>query len=213
MAGGYRSTFYNFTFRPLLENDASETTWGKDETIVPYAEGFVGYRKASSINNDATRLAIRALDGTLGEGSSLKSGTLDGFMKLARNDNSISYKFNYDGQTTKAKIYQYAFMDSFNANLSRTYASIQTGQDMSPCGCNFGIKFNNLEVEITEETKAITYEEFFRNATEDTGNANNSKVGPCYIGEVILNKGTNSFTYTRYASYNLSIKDFWIVIE
>ena len=215
MAGGYRSLFYNFTFRPAEEEiPVHEHAWGDATAVAAKGEGYVGYSKAVSTcdpADNAIQLKIRALDGTFADGSTNKSGTREGYLKLNSNGNSISYKFDYDGPAAIAKIYQFGFMDGWSSNSGRTYTSVQSGQSTGPSGCNFGMKFNGEEVEIDDTLKTTPFSTLLKNATVDAGSSN-SKAGPCLIGEILLKKGDNTFEFKRYASYNLAVSDFVIVI-
>ena len=224
MAGGYRSTFYNFTFRHV--EDAAETEpetpahvheWGTETPVAAKGEGYVGYKTATCAADNAKEIKIRALDGTFVGTAANKTGNgapLDGYMKLASDNTSISYKFDYAGTAATAKLYQVGYMDGWSSNSEKNYTSIQTNKNQSvgPSGANFGVKWNNTEVTISAETLATPFSTFLANATIETATGN-SKAGPCYIGDVALVNGDNTFTFTRYASYNLSVSDFVLVIE
>ena len=216
MAGGYRSTFYNFTFRSVEESEPETPAHVHDfSTETPVAakgEGYVAYRTAECAEDHAKAIKVRALDGTMAEGSSNKSGTREGYLKLNSNGNSISYKFDYTGAATTAKLYQVGFMDGWSSNSEKDYTAKQNGQTLGPSGANFGVKWNNTEVTISAETLATPFSTMLANATIDAGTGN-SKAGPCYIGDVNLVNGDNTFTFTRYASYNLAVSDFMLVIE
>ena len=216
MAGGYRSTFYNFTFRSVEESEPETPAHAHDfSTETPVAakgEGYVAYKTAECAEDHAKAIKVRALDGTMAEGSTNKSGTREGYLKLNSNGNSISYKVDYTGAATTAKLYQVGFMDGWSSNSEKNYASMQSGQTLGPSGANFGVKWNNTEVTISAETLATPFSTMLANATIDAGSSN-SKAGPCYIGDVNLVNGDNTFTFTRYASYNLAVSDFMLVIE
>ena len=184
--------------------------------VAAKGDGYVGYTTAVCAEDNAKQIKIKAMDGTFAENSANKTGNgapLEGYLKIAGNGQSISYKFDYQGEAATAKIYQYGYMDSFSSNGDRTYTSKQNNQTLGANGCNFGVNFNNHEVEITDEVKAITYAQFFEGATVSPGGSGNSNLAACIIGEVALANGDNTFTFTRYASYNLSISYFLIVIE
>ena len=219
MAGGYRSTFYNFTFRSVEEEEPSEPAHAHDfSTETPVAakgEGYVGYKTATCAADTAKAIKIHALDGSWVGTSSNKTGNgapLDGYMKLAANNDSISYKFDYTGTAATAKLYQIGYMDGWSSNSEKNYTAKQNGQNLGPSGANFGVNWNNAEVTISAETLATPFSTFLANATIETASGN-SKAGPCYIGDVALVNGDNTFTFTRYASYNLSVSDFLLVIE
>lgn len=216
MAGGYRSTFYNFTFRSVEEEEPSEPAHAHDfSTETPVAakgEGYVGYKTATCAADNAKMIKIAALDGTMNGTSSNKSGTREGYMKLNANNDSISYKFDYTGTAATAKLYQVGFMDGWSSNSGKDYTAKQSSQTLGPSGANFGVNWNNTEVSMSTETLTTTFEQWLGNATVDAGSGN-SKAGPCYIGDVALVNGDNTFTFTRYASYNLAVSDFMLVIE
>ena len=186
--------------------------FANEQDVAAKGEGYVAYKVGTCAADNAKQIKIAALDGTFAAGSSNKSGTLDGYMKLNSNNNSISYKFDWAGEAKTAKIYQYGFMDNFSSNGNRTYTSKNNGS-LGANGCNFGVNFNNQEVEITDEVKAITYSQFFEGATVSPGGSGNSNLAACIIGEVALANGDNTFTFTRYNSFNLSISYFLIVVE
>lgn len=218
MAGGYRSTFYNFTFRSVEESEPETPVhvheWGTETPVAAKGEGYVGYKTATCAADTAKAIKIHALDGSFVGTSANKTGNgapLDGYMKLASNNDSISYKFDYTGTAT-AKLYQIGYMDGWSNNSEKNYTAKQNGQNLGPSGANFGVNWNNAEVTISAETLATPFSTFLANATIETASGN-SKAGPCYIGDVALVNGDNTFTFTRYASYNLSVSDFLLVIE
>ena len=223
MAGGYRSIFYNFIFRPYEAPEvppvpAHVHDFSSETDVSAKGEGYVGYKTATCSEENAKRINIRALDGTFGENSANKTGNgapLEGYMKLAGNKQSISYKFDYAGQAATAKLYQYGYMDNFSSNGDRTYTSAQNSANLSdsPTGTNFAVKFNNADVAISDATKATTYTNFFQGATVSPGGSGNSNLAACYIGDVQLQNGDNTFIFTRYESFNLSVSNFYLVIE
>ena len=158
----------------------------------------------------AKKIEVVAESGTFASGSSNKTGTPSGFIKLSSNGNSISYTFNYSGTATTARLYQRAIMDSWGSsyNKSAKYSTNAT----SPSGCNFSLTFNNSLVDMTD-TKNIEYQEFL-NGGVDTGlGSSYSPMADCLIGTVQLVNGNNTFTYTRLASMNLSVHDYVIIID
>lgn len=223
MAAGYRSMFYNFIFRPYEAPEvppvpAHVHDFSSETDVSAKGEGYVGYKTATCSEENAKRINIRALDGTFATGSANKTGNgapLEGYMKLAGNKQSISYKFDYAGQAATAKLYQYGYMDNFSSNGDRTYTSAQNSANLSdsPTGTNFAVKFNNADVAISDATKATTYTDFFKGATVSPGGSGNSNLAACYIGDVQLQNGDNTFIFTRYESFNLSVSNFYLVIE
>ncbi len=221
MAGGYRSTFYNFTFRHVEDAEPTEPEtpahvhdFSTETPVAAKADGYVAYRTAECAEDHAKAIKIRALDGTLASGSSFKTGGADdaNWMKLKADTNSVSYKFDYTGTATTAKLYQFAYMDGWTtqANQDATY---QTNGSGSASGCNFGIKWNNAEMTIDATAKATSYSELLKNATYVVADSTRiSKADLVLIGDVNLANGDNTFTYTRNGSLNMLVKDFVIVI-
>ena len=212
MAGGYRSTFYNFIFRPAEQHVHN---WTNEQYVPAEGEDYVGYTKSTCSEDSATQLSIDTIDGTFLDGASNKSGIAYGYVKLNANGNSISYTFNYSGPAATAKLYQVGYMDGWQSNKNKGYTSTTTtSTSLGPTGCNFGVKFNGVEVDIDEGAKAATFEELLAGASIVVDeSANYSNAGPCLIGEIALVVGENQLQYTRYASYNLNISQFLIVIE
>ncbi len=202
-------------FEPAGAVPAHVHEFANEQDVAAKGDGYVGYKVGTCAADNAKQIKIAAMDGTFAEGSANKTGNgapLEGYMKLASNGQSISYKFDYAGQAATAKIYQYGYMDNYSSNGNRTYTSKNNGS-LGENGCNFGVKFNNQEVNITDEVKAITYSQFFEGATVSPGGSGNSNLAACIIGEVALANGDNTFTFTRYNSFNLSVSHFLIVVE
>ena len=180
------------------------------EKTISGSNGQVSYVQKSCSRCGATALSIRALDGTLAEGSSLKTNNVpSGFFKLARNDFSASYSFKYSGQTRSAKLYQYAVADGWTgSNRSYSYyGPVSNGNKP-----NFGVTFNGASVDISS-MKGVSYEEMLAGGEDILGDHQYSPIADCLIGDVTIKNGDNSFTYTRLDSYGLCIKDFVIVME
>ena len=216
MAGGYRSTFYNFTFRHVEDAEPAAPAhvheWGTETPVAAKGDGYVGYRTATCAADNAKEIKIRALDGTFATGSSNKNGTPDGYMKLNDNGNSISYKFDWDGAATTAKLYQFGFMDGWRSNSGKGYTSVGSKGSLGASGANFSVTWNNADVAIDATALSSTFAQLLADATVDAG-TDNSKAGPCLIGEVSLAHGDNTFSFIRNTSYNLAVSDFVLVIE
>ena len=179
------------------------------EQTISGADGQVSYRQKTCANCGGVELAIRAIDGTLAEGTTIKSGIPADFVKLSKPDQSISYSFNYDGQARSAKLYQYAVADGWNSvNPSYSYYGRVDSGDKA----NFSVSFNDTLVDISS-MKGVSYQEMFMDGEDILGDYQYSPIANCLIGDVTIKNGTNSFTYTRLDSYGLCIKDFVIVME
>ena len=195
--------------------------YDEDIDTIPYSWVSAGSATSGTGTNysnyncshcSAKKIEVVATSGTFASGSSNKSGTPSGFIKLNSNGNSITYTFNYSGTGT-ARLYQRAIVDYWydgtNNNQNKTYSSSGGGSN----NCNFAITFNNSLVDMTA-TKGITYEEFLSNGVDSGATGQNlSPMDDCLIGSVQLVNGTNSFTYTRQGSYNLLVHDFVIIID
>ena len=155
----------------------------------------------------AKKIEVVATSGTFASGSTNKTGTPSGFIKLNSNGNSISYTFNYSGTGT-ARLYQRGIMDVWSSNSGKMYSSNGTGSN----GCNFLVTFNNTAVDMTE-MKNVTYQTMLSNGVDAGVSGDYSPMDDCLLGTVQLVNGTNSFTYTRQASYNLLVHDFVIIID
>ena len=184
--------------------------WSNEITVPAGEAGQVPYYSSTCSSGHENRIRISAVDGTLAQGSSNKSGTPSGYIKLNSNGNSISYTFNYSGETTTAKIYQRAIFDSWTStsNRSSSYSTNATGEQ----GCNFAFTFNGDYVDMSE-TKNTQYETLFENGIDTGLGSSYSLMADCLIGEIELRNGVNTFTYTRLASMNLLVHDYIIIIE
>lgn len=188
---------------PALGHEwGSETIIGSDES-----KGTVSYTKKQCVKDGAYRLSMRALDGALAEGSAIKSGTPDGYIKLNSKGNSITLSFEYDS-VAYGQIYQRGVTDSFSSNKNQSYSTSGSGT----YGCNFSMTVNGVEVDTTE-TKYITYGSMLSDGEVDPNlSSSYSPVADCLIGDVALSQGINTITYTRTGSYNLCISEFVFVV-
>ena len=176
-----------------------------------HTDDYLDYYESSCSVCSKTFLRFPATSGTLVGGSTIKSGTPSGFVKLTSGGDSISYTFYYQGSGTTAKIYQRAVMDGWGSatNQGKKYSSSASGTQ----GCNFAFEFNSEFVTIDATAKGTAYSTLLANGTDSGLDSSFSKMADCLIAEVDLLAGENSFVYTRKGSYNLCIHDFVIVIE
>ena len=190
--------------------------YDEDIDTIPYSWVSAGSATSGTGTNysnyncshcSAKKIEVVATSGTFASGSSNKSGTPSGFIKLNSNGNSISYSFNYSGTATTAKLYQRGVMDSWSSNKSLTYYSRKSGS-----GNNFSVSFNNSNVDISEMAN-VTFETMFANGTDAGLGSSYSPQADCLIGTVQLVNGTNNFTYQRVDSYNVLVHDFVIIID
>lgn len=191
--------------------------YGEAATVAAKGEGYVGYTKAVCSKDGAIKLDIRALDGTLASGSSIKSGTAEGYFKLSSNNNSISWKFNLElseGKTgAMGMVYTRGFMDAWSSNSSKAYGVYSTSHTNTRPEGNFDFTVNGNLVDKTAYM-SMTFDEL------TAGGEDSSSVGENYspialvpVGEAVLNSGDNELVYKRTGSYNLVISDLVLVVK
>ena len=173
--------------------------WGASVVYSPAAEGYVGYNVYECIKcNWYQKIEIKALDGTLGTDSMLKDPSGYGFMKLAQNGNSMSWKFDLDipranGASYHGMLYQRGYIDyvTTNDSLSKSYLSGKNNGVSSSEEGNFRIEVNG---EIVDKTPYLnlTYGEMTAGGEDSSWIGDNlSPIGICPIGEIYLNHGFN----------------------
>ena len=199
---------YNENGIPVINNNNIPMT---EETTVEgnIDQGLISYVKGTV--NGKTALKISALDGTLSEGSSLMADHVPGFMQLSADGDSITYRFNYDGEWTHAKVYIRAIMDDWDYSKNvGFYKNTASGPivDENP---NMSLRYNNDFIDLSGK-KQYVYNDYLQNG-EQLVEGNYSPVDYIEMGRVDLWSGTNTIVYTRLASYNLQISDFIIVVE
>ena len=195
--------------------DSNNHNWGEDEKVEPNEElGTVGYIKHVCAFDNITGIEIRALDGTLAEGSMFKSGTPEGYMKLSSNGNSISYKFSYP-EAAHGKIFLRATEDNWSTSYCKngTFFNITSSSVTEENIGNFDLVFNDGSVDYTAR-RYVTYEQMLSNGVEDPDLAGQdyAPVALTEVGDVELKAGVNEFTFNRLTTFNLTIKDFVIYI-
>lgn len=182
-------------------------TWGTAVTVEE--EGMTKYTKQQCLYDDYERLDIKAIDGTLAEGSAIKEN-VSGFFKLKSNNNSISYTFNVD-RNYFGVIYMKGMIDSYSSTRSRGYYSTSSGIN-SDTG-NFELKVNGDIVDYSH-MRGYTYGDLLDGGeTNEYYDSGYSPVAECEIGYVALSAGVNTITFTRLNSYNLLISDFVMIVS
>ena len=185
--------------------------WGTAQAVAAKGEGYVGYNLFTNKLNGSKKIEIKGLDGTLAEGSAIKSGTEEGYVKLDKNGNKISWKFDFD-KAGVAMIYHLGFMDSYSANKDVLYAWTSTSGDHAPTAeGNFRLTVNEAKVDksaylnvraedLTKDGEAVF---------ESTKNFSNLTLLP--IGQAAIAAGDNTITYERLGSYNYSFSKLVLV--
>lgn len=192
-----------------------DNEWGTAEKVASAGTGYVGYDKTpSNFDSSKLKLQIKALDGTFAEGSSNKSGTEEGYLKLSSNNHKISWKFKYDSAAI-GEIYQVGFMDSFSSNTTKTYANTNSSNaSVKTFEGNFRVSINGNTVDKTPYMDIN-----FQDMTKDGDNTifaedkNYSPVTMCPIGKIVLKNGDNELTYERLGSFNLAVSSLVLVIR
>lgn len=209
----YGNTDFFATYRE--EYVGSQTIQWMLETHVEGQYGQVPYDiyKATD-GSDRRKVMIEAREGRLAEGSSFKSDNLgsSGFMKLSSNGMSVSYTINLSGYTS-GTIYMRAAMDSWsslqtNSNLDYYYGG---SANSAPNG-NFSLSVNNVEVDFSH-MRGVPYYAMLNGGEDYFGSSSYSPVAECEVGATNLYNGLNTITYTRLASYNLSVSHFVIYLN
>ena len=211
----YRCTFCGDTYKETFAYPSSNHNWDNGVYISPQNSTQVGYLLKRCACGQASRLEITAIEGTLLDNSSIKGGTPEGFMKLNTNGMSISYSFYYEGYGS-GTLYQRAAMDAFSSNTQRTYASTSTSSSVGDqTEGNFRVTVNGVVIDKSPYMN-LTYEQMLSNGEYDErlqNSGNYSPLADCPIGQVFIQKGYNTITFTRLGSYNLTIEKFVIEIN
>ena len=181
-----------------------DSEWAEGQAVAA-ADGNIAYTKfASNLYADTFKLEWKALDGTFADGSSNKSGTPDGYLKLNKNGNSISYAFNFDADLD-GQLYQRGAMDNYSSNQTRTYYSQQSGAKYG----NFSAVLNGSNVYFGDRA-AVTYLDLLGSGSNpDTTNMSGySEVKDCLIGVGYIKNGANTMVFSRLDSFNLAVSHF-----
>ena len=190
--------------------------FGEETAVAAAAEGYVGYKTAECSVDHAKQIKIRALDGKLASGSTIKSGTPDGYMKLNTDGNEISWKFNVAGEKgLSGKLYQIGAMDAFSSNTTKTYAhtSSRSSTTVEKTEGNFRVTVNGARIDKSAMID-VTFEEMTAGGADSSALGDNySPIALCEIGPCLLNPGDNTIVYRRIGSYNLVVSDLVFIGE
>ena len=191
--------------------------FGAETDVAAAGQGYVGYKTAECSVDHAKEIKIRALDGTFASGSSNKSGTPDGYMKLGSGSApEISWKFNVPGtKGLSGKLYQRGAMDSFSSNTKKTYAhtSSSSSTTVEKTEGNFRVTVNGVKID-KSAMMDVTFEDMTKGGEDSSALGDNySPIALCEIGPCLLNPGDNTIVYRRLGSYNLIISDLVFIGE
>ena len=199
MAGGYRSVFYNFTFRPV-EAEEEDPTPEHEHVFVDNA-----------CECGATRVAINSLADATNTPNN-KSGTPEGYLKLGSNGNTAEYSFNATA-AGKAHLVVEGIIDSWSGNKSKTMYSGNTKNPTDAGNIEFNVNGTAMNLSAFQN---IAYSDLFPASvsTEEGGlGSSYSGVGLVDIGEIDVVAGANTLVVKRIDSYNILISHIYIVFE
>ncbi len=201
MAGGYRSTFFSFTFRTVEEEETGHVLtahhWGSDTAIAAdTTKGTVAAKKATDSATNEVKYEIKLNDSML-VGESKNKNDPAGYMKLKTKNDSWSFKFEADAALT-GKIYQRGVMDGWSANKGKYMFSsgTQGGND------DFECKVNGTAIDFSA-MKANKFEDVMVAGTVEGLSANTL----VELGSVSLAAGVNEVTYKRLDTLNMALTD------
>ncbi|MBO7615463.1 MAG: tyrosine-protein phosphatase [Bacilli bacterium] len=173
------------------------------ETNMPAANGAMAYG-ASTCSCGAKRISMVATDGSFASGSSNKNGTPNGWLKLNSNNNSISYNFNVP--TTKVTIGVEACMDSWSGSGNKVKTIYSGTSNNSSPNIEFSVGSNKLDLSKWQD---VEYQEIFPDDNPVASNHSGSAI--VELGEIATTSGLNTLTIKRLASYNLIIRNVYII--
>ena len=193
---------------PVADPDGHH--FGADADVAADAEaGTVAYKKAECSDNDGfSRLKINQSAVTYGANSSRKSGTPDGYTKLANDGETMSFKIKADKKYS-GKLFLYGVMDGYSSNYTKNFCYYgKNGATPTP---NVEVKINGEVVDISAQ-KNVTFQDIF-GAESDPNTDNLSPENYALLGNIVLNEGVNEIIYKRVQTLNMLIKDFVFVVE
>lgn len=182
------------------ELPTSEHAWGEPWYHEVGLDGSLPYTTAQCMNCNATKIRINAVDG-LFNGNIKETVAKDyGFVKMQANGQSVSYTFDYPNNAY-GEIYQHGLFDS---NPGSAYSSYNYRTGANSTTYNFEVNVNGQVVDLYKSSQ-YSYAEMLDYGEEISGLSYNgySLAANCLIGDIYLNQGLNTITYTRLSSYNL----------
>ena len=186
--------------------DATGHIWAADTDEAGDTEtGAVAYKKAlttTPATDKAVRFKVNESVVTLNSGSTRKSGTPSGYIKVTSDNMGFSFKLKLDKNYT-GKLYLYGVMDGWSSNTGSSFFNNGTTQ-------NTKIEINGEEVDMSAQ-KGKTYLDYFGDGTPAGDGLSPEGYAP--IGDVVLRAGVNTIAYTRVKTLNMLVKDFVFVVE
>ena len=200
MAGGYRSTFYNFIFKPIEEEQQQqlpESSWILDQSMPGPNEGEALVRRYTDYLVEGKvkyEIDVYTANMQLIDGGNWKTAPETGAFKIGNNQGAAYFEFSIPRSFT-GKMYQTAYIDSYSANKTKN-AFIYNDQ------INLDISVNGSLLDLYPLT-SLTFQQIFN----DEVDGSNSVLKDVYLSDV--NLGThNSIIYRRLSSYNMTVSRF-----
>ena len=190
-----------------------ESEWTEPQTVAGET-GYVGYKKSTNNLTGEVKLEIKALDGTFAEGSSNKSGTEEGYLKLNTTNNNISWKFKYDSAAI-GSLSQLGFMDSYSSNHDVLYSWTSTSGTHNPTEeGNLRVEINGNKIDKSAYMD-IRCEDLTKDgdATVFAESKNYSPLTVLPLGNLVLKNGDNELKFTRLGSYNYPTSTLILIVK
>ena len=198
-----------------------------DEPTEVAADGEnVAYNKFACNKCDAIKLEVALNDSMLASGSVNKNDPY-GYMKLNKNDQSFSFKFNYtfsgENNVATGKLYQRGVIDNWGTDVTNTAHTMKLFSSGKADGTGADdclLELNGKKIDLSAY-KTKTYAEVMvgdpqpgKKSAEGDEIANYlSPLADVESGVITLNNGQNTFKYTRKGSYNMGLSHIVFVIK
>lgn len=197
MAGGYRSTFYNFTFRPYVDPNAGQEQGGGQGQ---QATTLKRWAFNELTPNPTTIKTISGKTKAGAEGEDFQA------YKLSTND---TLTMTYNSPAAKNNVKFRVYGSTKTSNVSQTGLYVQSGSE----GAKYQVKVNNTA--ITMPTDATTCADVGIGDTNSTANDNGVVATPVWFDYVTVNlvAGNNTIEFSKptNAGYSVYFAGFELV--
>ena len=195
----------------LFENvpDPDGHHFGAEEDVAADADlGTVAMKKAVCADNDGVvKYAVNQSVVTFATGSSNKSGTPEGYVKLSNNGESLSFKVKMT-KLFSGKLFLLGRMDGYSTSSNQSVGLYRQG---SP---NIQVEIGGKKADLSSKSQ-YKYSDTFGTEVVETGLSSPSDKlsheGYVEVCNVVLEAGATEFIYTRKASQNMIVRDFVLV--
>ena len=207
--GSQSSSGGNSLFEDVADPDGHH--FGAEEDVQADAEaGAIAYKKATCGDNDNFfKFRVNQSQVTFDGSSSNKSGTPEGYVKLANNNESLSFKIKAD-KMYAGKLFFLGRMDGYSTAGNQTVGLYRNG---SP---NIKVEINGKAMDLSSKAEYKYSDTFGTDYVETTLASPSDKLsheGYVEVGAIVLEQGVNTFKYTRLASQNMIVRDFVFVVQ